>query len=204
VDNKVAVFVAMKSEIPDVLLKSRGKIVNVHGHDVMTTTSGIGQRHAKAAVERVCREFNPDILVKLGFCGAVDGNLGRGDLVIVSHVRHRAREIHTNLDRCPAAVATANKLFCHFGKMQTVNLPAFSQRRISPDISVVDMEGFVIVEAGLRRAIPVVIVQTVSDIVPKRFSFLALWRNIRAMKGGCQTGKDRLNSFVNEFLLTLT
>ena len=203
-NKKVAVFVEMKSEIPDVLLKSRDKIVNIHGNDVITIASGIGQRYTKPVAERVCREFNPDVLVKLGFCGAIDKSLSRSDLVIVSNIRHKEREINTNLDRCPAAVATANKLVCHFGKMQTVNLPAFSQRGISPDISAVDMEAFVIAEVGLKFDIPVVIVKAVSDIVPKKFSFLALWHNIRVIKGSCKIGKGKLNSFVEEFLLTLT
>ena len=201
---RVAVFVEMEFEIPDALLKSRDTIVNIHGHDVITTTSGIGQRHTKTVAERVCREFNPDVLVKLGFCGAIDTSLRRSDLVIVGNIRHQEREISTNLDRCPAAVATAHKLVCHFGKMQTVNRPAFSQRGISSDISAVDMEAFTIAEVGLKFDIPVVIVKAVSDIVPKEFSFLELWHNIRVIKDSCKIGKSKLNSFTKEFLLTLS
>ena len=196
----VAVFVAMKFEIPNILLQSKDKIVKINNNNVITTISGISQQYTKSVVERICYQSSPDILIKLGFCGAVDKNLRRSDLVVVNEIRYKRKKISTSFDKCHAAIATFNKLGCHLGKMQTVDQLAISQKGIYPDISAVDMEAFVVAKVGSEFNIPVVVIKAVSDIIPERFSFLALLYNIIAITNSCKIGKNKLNLFMHEFL----
>jgi len=55
------------------------------GHDVLLTANGVGWKRAAAAVDAAA-DFRPHAVVSLGFCGALEGDLESGDIVVGTSV----------------------------------------------------------------------------------------------------------------------
>ena len=50
--------------------------------EVYLAENGAGAHHAAAAVDKALTSFRPDVIVSMGFCGALDPSLAIGDIVV--------------------------------------------------------------------------------------------------------------------------
>jgi len=199
---KIALVVAMRTELPHVLKKATG-ISRIGANVVRVAVSGFGPRRARRATQRICSgslDFIPDLLVNAGFCGAVRNDLKVGHLVIANRLTYRHREIQ--LEKSP--IEKLADLLAGFdyqlGQVQTFGWPVFTRAGVFGDTLAVDMEAFAIAQTAVTYQIPTVVIKAVSDIVPRRIGLFGLLTGLRRLKTGAKTARIRLDKAVIKLL----
>jgi adenosylhomocysteine nucleosidase len=64
---------------------SHARTVQLGGHEMLLAANGVGAPRAAAAVDAAL-SWQPDALVSIGFCGALDAKLGIADIVVAQRV----------------------------------------------------------------------------------------------------------------------
>ena len=196
----IGLIVAMRAEVPYMLKNTTG-IYQIGENAIRVAVSGIGLKRARRATQQVCTEslgFFPDLLINLGFCGAVRNKLDIGHLIIANRLAYRDREIQLENSPTEKAVGLLAESEYHVGKLQTFNWPVLSRARVAGDTLAVDMESFAIAQTAAKYQIPVIIIKAVSDIVPKHASLISLLKLVRSLKINSKKARARLSMSVKK------
>jgi len=62
------------------------RLARLGSHDVLLAANGVGARRAAAAVDAASAIFAADAIVSLGFCGALEPELGVADIVVATGI----------------------------------------------------------------------------------------------------------------------
>jgi nucleoside phosphorylase len=198
----IGLIVAMRAEVP-YMLKNPNGIYQIGDNVVRVAISGIGQKKARRATQRLCTGslgFLPDLLINSGFCGAVRYKLDIGHLVIANRLAYQGREIQLENSPVEKIVGLLEKSEYHVGMLQTFNWPVLSRSMVTGDALAVDMESFAIAITAAKYQIPVVVIKAVSDIVPEHASLIRLLNLVRSLRSNSNTARDRLSINVNKIL----
>jgi nucleoside phosphorylase len=198
----IGLIVALQSEVPP-FLKSTEGVYHTGAHTVKVAVSGVGPKRARRATQQMCTGslgFYPELLLNLGFCGAVRDDLDIGQLVIASRLSFRDQEIapaHAAIARVGDLLAATN---CRIGKLQTFNWPVLSRSKVSSDTLAVDMESFAVAHTAAKYRIPALNIKAVSDRVPQHVSLLRLLTTLRSLISSTKIAKRQLESLAQQML----
>lgn len=146
--------------------------------DIVLLTTGIGIQSAESSVQSLLNGFHPDLMISLGFGGALYDNLAVGDLIWASRVfflsdNYSGRETAEISDiSLPGAKKIADKIrgpiFYREGCIVTLEhfMGKHEMRKSLPEgisFPVCDMETFVLAKTALERGIPFFAARSVSD-----------------------------------------
>ena len=196
----IAFIVAMRSEVPYLLREYNGTF-QVGQNVIRMIISGVGQKRARKAAQRVCGGllgFHPDFLIHSGFCGAVGKGLDVGHLVIADCLAYRERKIYLSnsaVEKFPALIKGSGY---HVGKLQTFNWPVLSRSRVPRDTLAVDMESFAIAQAAAENGMPLTIIKAVSDVVPEQISLTGLLNLARSLRVNMKKARASLSMILNQ------
>ena len=198
---KVGLLGELKCELPEVIPYSRSKHVqtyNIGDYKVGVLLSGIGQKKAENATERLCTEFDPDYLIFLGFCGCLDSELNIGTLLVADTVHYNGEEESLEdpeleyVKRC----LTDSSIDYKVGKFQTFDSPRLSKEEVLEGVLGVDMEAYAIASKAKEYNVPTIVIKSVSDILPeKKYKVLPIPRLIGRVLLNLKTAKKGLNDF---------
>ena len=197
---KIALIVAMRSEVPQILRETTG-VYRAGNNCIGLAVSGVGLRNARRAARQVCNGslgFQPDILINSGFCGAVQDGLDIGHLVLADRLAHRELEIKSRIRVDKAKSGFSAGLECHVGKLQTFGWPVLSRTRVHGDALAVDMEAFGVAQTAAKYRIPLLIIKAVSDIVPEQISMNGLLNLARKLKANTRRARTALSSILKK------
>jgi adenosylhomocysteine nucleosidase len=156
--------------------------------EVTLSETGIGVHSAESSIQSLLNGLHPDLLLSLGFGGAIYGGLTAGDLVWASRVlllgsSHSMKE-RAEISEIPlsgskkVADGLPHGLSVRQGCIVTLRHPMTKpdiRNNLPPGISfpVCDMETFVLADAATQRHIPFFAVRSISDTadqeVPREF-----------------------------------
>ena len=195
---KIALIVAMRSEVPHILRETTGTY-QLGNNAVGMAVSGVGLKRARKAAQRVCSGdlgFQPDLLINSGFCGAVGVGLDVGHLVVPNRLAHREQEVQLSNWAVEKVAGLLEKSEYHVGKLQTFNWPVLSRSRVPRGTLAVDMESFAIAQTAAKYRIPIVIIKAVSDVVPEHISLTGLLTLAGCFRVNAQKARDRLSAIL--------
>ena len=199
---KLGLIVAMRAEVPPILKAAAG-VDRIGNNTVKVAVSGIGLQRARHTTQQVCGGslgFYPDMLVSLGFCGAVRHDLNIGQLIIADRLSYGDQEIELEnpaIEKIRAFLAGTN---FREGKLQSFKWPVWSRSKVSEDAIAVDMESFAVAQTAAKYRMPALIIKAVSDVVPEHVSLVHLLTLFRTLKSNTQKARTRLGEFVNILL----
>jgi nucleoside phosphorylase len=197
---KIALIVAMRSEVPHILRETTGTY-QLGNNAVGMAVSGVGLKRARKAAQRVCSGdlgFQPDLLINSGFCGAVGVGLDVGHLVVPNRLAHREQEVQLSNWAVEKVAGLLEKSEYHVGKLQTFNWPVLSRSRVPRDTLAVDMESFTIAQTAAKYRIPMAIIKAVSDVVPEHISLAGLLTLAWSLRVNAQKARDSLSAILNQ------
>jgi len=195
------VTAALQSELPRFL--STGHPLRCGSLEASTLVTGMGMRRARRATIAAIDRERPELLLHIGFCGAVQDGLKPGDLLLASEVVGDNQALDLRSVAIPEAREVAAGLAMHVGRLQTRRWPTVSRRRVCPGALAVDMESFAIAQVGIERGLRTVVVKAVSDLVPKRLGPGVL-RQLIGLTTGHRQAKDSLEQYVRQLLNALS
>ena len=194
---KVVFFSAFPHEVRHIVRNLRGvapaKVGNLRcltathlGHDVIVVLTGMGMKNAEEAIERLLHAQTPDLIVSLGFGGALYDEASIGDLVVARRLflvspsdvpldnakGHRQKvylsdSLDLNDDE-PLFAAFSDKMGVGCGTVLTLEnwMEKRDLRRIIPQDStlpVCDMETFPLAKAALKRGLRFLAIRSITD-----------------------------------------
>ncbi|GIV32980.1 MAG: hypothetical protein KatS3mg031_0515 [Chitinophagales bacterium] len=170
---RIGLICALRMELPQGLpfRLSRGLIsYRKNGNALGVMVSGAGYRNAEQATALLCRNFRPDYLLMLGFCGGIDPAIPIGTLVIADRIFYNDEEEHTHaaVNEYIRALLRKAGVQHHIGAYQTFDFPVLSTGHIQKKIKAVDMESFAVARTARQHGIQAAIIKSVSDIVPEK------------------------------------
>ncbi len=166
----VGLLIAMRGETPECVPApppGHARLWQSGWGDVAVVLCGVGQKRARAAAERVCMLFQPDLLLSLGTCGAGGDGLRVGELLLAESVVYKGQAIATtgpHTDEMGRRLA--GRLAFRTGEVETVDRPAFSRLGLRTTTLGVEMEAFAIAEVAARHGLPLLVVKAASDVIP--------------------------------------
>lgn len=169
---KIGLLAELDCEIPDTI-QYTGKEIKIYRmgcHEVGVFTSGIGQKKAINAAEKLCREYNPEHLMFVGFCRGIKKGLDLGDLVVADRLCHNHDEISLEsaaLDDVKKCL-TDNSIKYHAGKFRAFDHVVISKKEVPGGIIAADTGSYAIAKKSKEYKIPTVILKVVSDIIPEK------------------------------------
>jgi nucleoside phosphorylase len=197
---KLALIVAMQSEIPPVL-QHAGDICRIGDNTVRFAVTGIGPKKACRATQQVCSGslgFRPDLLINAGFCGAVRNELDIGHLIIANLIAYRERVIRPASPLIEKVTGLLAESKYQVGRLQTSKWPVLSRAGVSGETLAVDMESFAIAHAAATHQIPAIIIKAVSDIVPQHAGLFRLLTLVHSLKTNTTKARARLSVILNK------
>jgi nucleoside phosphorylase len=150
--------------------------------EVILARSGMGTDNARHTAEKVIKEYNPDIVISAGFCGALVKDLGVGD-IIVSDLRDR-------------------KLYCSPKPLFTCEEKTEVFRREGS--IVVDMESSGVAEAAMAAGVQFLAVKAVSDTLlddlPRSLLWLLSPSRLMRFREASRKASNNLSGFLLEYI----
>lgn len=205
---KIGLLGELKCELPKVIPYNRSKHVQTYkigDYDIGVLLSGVGQKRAEKATERLCTEFNPDYLIFLGFCGSVDPELNIGTLLVADTIHYRdKKESLEGLELEHVKIClTASSIDHRVGEFQTFDYPVLSRGEVLEGVLGVDMEAYGIVKKAKEYGVPSIVIKSVSDILPERKPLvLPTMRLIYRIFRNFKTAKKGLNDFGQNYFMS--
>ena len=182
---KLGVVAALHSELKPTLaaLKPASRRIEhlrfYETPSLVFVAGGIGPRHAAAASMLMVDHFKPDALISTGFCGALNEDLGTGDLILGGTRKRPAEE--ALLERARAAAPKARS-----GTVKTVEkvvVKAEEKVALGKDSGalVVDMEAEAVALAARSRNVGFLSVKVVIDTPsePLASTYAGCWTVLR-------------------------
>lgn len=195
----------MGTERPDCLTYHResNNIRRIGSTVIRSVVSGAGQEKARRATEKLCTQFQPDIIVASGFCGGIDLRCVIGSIVLANIVSSDEGEISLEskqleeIKNCLDSAAISHNT----GKIQTFDELVLSRKKVSGGVLAVDMESYWITLVAQDMEVTTVVAKVVSDEVPEKRALvlprIKLANNIRLNRKIVRTG---LNNFFKAIL----
>ena len=187
----------MKNEIPDAFQIKLTKQIQTHkfsNHIIGTIISGVGCENAEKATKMICRDFNPDFIIVLGFCGGTQTKLNIGEIIIFDNLHYKSNKISIESPHLSNIKKnlTKDSIAFHTGKLQTFDYPVLSRKNLLDGIIGVDMESYFIAQISKKYNIPTLVIRSISDIIPIKKPLLfpkfrliiRIYRNKRKAKKG--------------------
>ncbi|OPY67462.1 MAG: 5'-methylthioadenosine/S-adenosylhomocysteine nucleosidase [Syntrophorhabdaceae bacterium PtaU1.Bin034] len=149
------------------------------GHEITIAETGMGVERAARLYDLIVPRITPDMIISLGYCGALAEGIGVGDLVKASSVYL----INGNkIERSP--LPDSGRLGAAFSSGLPIRDAAFltlarwmKKREILPlvppdaPLPVCDMETFPLAKLSLENGIPFLAIRSVSDVAAEDFAF---------------------------------
>jgi|HubBroStandDraft_1064217.scaffolds.fasta_scaffold05059_2 adenosylhomocysteine nucleosidase len=135
------------------------------GRQFWMAANGAGAAHASKAAEVACALCQPEAIVSMGFCGALDPALEIGDVFVATAVDAAGRRFDVRLPDCDAP-HTAGVLVSIDHVAQTA-----AEKRLlrAAGASAVEMEAAGVAESAVKRGIPLFCVRSVTDAASQSF-----------------------------------
>jgi len=155
---EVAIVTAMNREVGslirgwNMILSHFGRVFE-KGH-VVLVTSGIGERFAADAAEKILTFRAPEVILSVGFAGALEQSLSVGTVVVPTKVLHQESGRTFTIDRGEGTLLTASGI-------ATISQKKEVAARFNAQ--AVDMEAAAVAEVAQRRGIRFVAVKAISD-----------------------------------------
>ena len=144
----------------------------LNGHRTTLLESGMGPANARRAADTLIQEIKPDLVISIGFCGALTSGLAVGDLVMAEQLyllteTGLIRETFPKAD-CPGLSSSSSTGDCFHGSFITTEtaITKESLRPIlpgQPDCTVLEMETAFIARACQDAGIRFAALRSVSD-----------------------------------------
>jgi adenosylhomocysteine nucleosidase len=135
------------------------------GRQIWMVANGAGAVHAGAAVEAAFPACQPEAIVSMGFCGALDPALGIGDIFVATAVDAAGRRFDARLPHSDAPHATG-VLASIDHVAQTAAEKALLR---AAGASAVEMEAGGVAGFAATRGIPLFCVRSVTDTANQSF-----------------------------------
>ena len=135
------------------------------GRRLWMVANGAGARHAGRAVELACPACQPEAIVSMGFCGALDPALEIGDVFVATAVDAAGRRFDVRLPQSEIPHA----------KGVLASIDHVAQRAAEKTLlraggaSAVEMEAGGVAESAAAHGIPVFCVRSVTDTASQSF-----------------------------------
>lgn len=143
-----------------------------NGHRVTLLESGMGGAKARAAAAILIAEIKPDLIISIGFCGAITSGLAVGDLVVAEQLHlltSSGRNQKTSLQAdCPALPNVIPPGGCRHGTFITTET-AVTKESLQPFLTpempwpVLEMETAFIARVCQASGIRFAAIRSVSD-----------------------------------------
>lgn len=197
VTTSIGLIAAMAEEIAPLLKTaervekvSRGRFtmyrMEIDGSSAWLVQSGMGERHAAAALEQLLATAAPAVIISFGFGGAVQSGLKVGDVVVGGaswrYAQQEFRQQEVSLPFTETLLAAlqggdaAGRLRCTRGEIITT-AQLISKRELAGKLppammpAVLDMETAAVAELAHRRGIPLVALRAISDDAAEELGF---------------------------------
>ena len=153
---------------------------NLGRHELLIVHTGIGLKSAGKIAREVLAEYEPWLWISSGLAGAVDGNLGAGDLFL-------GRNMSDGRILDKAALVKLPHISIRTGHLISVQEPvenAADKEQLGLDgASAIDMETAAIVECCSEKGIPVLSIRAISDIASESLPVpFHVWFDERAQR----------------------
>jgi adenosylhomocysteine nucleosidase len=127
--------------------------------------NGAGAAHAGKAVEVACPVCQPEAIVSMGFCGALDPALEIGDVFVAAAVDAAGRRFDARLPQAAARYATGV-----LASIDHVAQTAAEMRLLrAGGASAVEMEAGGVAQSATAHGIPLFCVRSVTDTASQSF-----------------------------------
>lgn len=144
-------------------------------HEILIIQTGMGRHAAEAALQHIIREHKPDLVLSIGFCGALQAGVKPGDLIWSTETmlipeRRSDGMRHANL---PVTHGIGRKLAEHVDLRKGVFIT--TERRLAKEqvrsmlprdaaLFACDMETFYIAEICRTKGVPFLALRAVTDL----------------------------------------
>ena len=196
---RVGLLIAMRAERPACVPEpppGRPCLWQTGRGTVAVVICGVGQKRARTAAERLCAEFDPELLLSLGTCGAAGKGLAVGELLLAERVVHGGQAIATT-GPCAHELGRllAGRLTVCTGEVETVDRLAFSRRGLRATALGVEMEAYAIAQVAALHGLPSLVVKAASDILPEQPGLGSLLEWLRHWQASFGLAKRTLDEF---------
>jgi nucleoside phosphorylase len=135
------------------------------GRQLWMVANGAGAAHAGKAVEAACAACQPEAIVSMGFCGALDSALGIGDVFVATAVdaagrRFEVRLPHSETPHSTGVLASIDHV------AQTAAEKSFLR---AAGASAVEMEAGGVAQFAAAHGIPLFCVRSITDTADQTF-----------------------------------
>ncbi len=140
---------------------------------ISVVISGVGKTNARTAAQLLCESDRPSALVSLGYAGALNPELKRGDIVLSSYCRNDEEIQVTALDqnlseRLKAVADESHEHHVYVSPLYTANriIARHEEKRQLYDrmhTDIVDMESFAVYQIAKSRGIPFIGIHAITD-----------------------------------------
>ena len=155
---EIVLVVAVHKEIPASFYEAKGPIARV-------LVSNVGPQKASLAMRQVIDSRKPDMFVCLGLCGGVQDDLAIGEVIIADKVCWQGQELELEID--PVLIKLLDgQINYRQGKFETFADMVSDRNLVSPKTVAVDQESYFYVKEAQSANIPIMVIKSVSDIVP--------------------------------------
>lgn len=132
---------------------------SLSGHEILLVANGVGRRRAAAAVDAAWTVFAAERVISLGFCGALDGALQVGDVVIGTCIAGKDRRYAviplTGKDAASGVVCSIDRIARTAAEKGELRAKGFI---------AVEMEAAGVAERAEALGLPVSCVKAVTDL----------------------------------------
>jgi len=130
------------------------------GDDIRTVANGAGAHRAAAAVDEALRNFHPEALISMGFCGALDPSLAIGDIVVATTVFAADRAFPaeppvTSMPHRAGPVRTADRVVATAEEKKQLH---------STGAIAVEMEAAGVAQRAQKLGVPFFCIKSVTDL----------------------------------------
>ncbi len=203
---KIGLITALDIEVPDQIKYNKSRdiqIIKNKENEIGLIVSGVGQKNAIEATKKLCREYKPDIIFFLGFCGGVLKDCNACDLFLADGICYNGKELQIDKQSLEFVKQklVKNKINFCIGRLQTFDDVVLSKKDVSSDVIGVEMESYGAVEEAKKHNIPMILIRTVSDIVPEKKPFFAIIKAQRQFIRNIKNAKKSLNIFYKNVFL---
>jgi adenosylhomocysteine nucleosidase len=133
--------------------------LSLHGYDALLAANGVGSSRAAQAVDAACAVFQPDAVVSIGFCGALDPQLAVAAVVVGTSIGGAGA-----FPCQPVSSAIPHSEGVVFSVDHVVRTAAEKRAVRSQGGSVVEMEAAGVAARADARGLPFYCVRAVTDL----------------------------------------
>lgn len=136
------------------------RAIRLGDHDMLLVANGVGVSRAAAAAEAGIATFAPNAVASVGFCGALDGGLATGDIVVATEViggetRYAAEPVESPWPHRCGSVRTNPRVVQTDRERRTLR---------ATGVLAVEMEASAVAESAQAHGLPFYCIKAVTDL----------------------------------------